>query len=353
MFRAPSTSKCSFIIERMARTTPQELSQQAEAAFTEACRQTGLHVEMPPAGVASSDLVISRGGASWSVELKARAVADGLPPRRSHGVDLLVVVADVLTVRVREAYEKESVSWLDRRGHLRLIGPGLDIDAALASLPRQPARVDDVPRRPISGRGGVEVAVALLLAPQEPLQVRALARQVDLAPSTISTALTRLRNASLITPSNRSLVPELFWELAAQWDPAWVGLLRDPAAQHAGMAADVLVRTGDVAAAALGAPIVTGPSPRSQWYVASPGELDRLTARCGIAADGGEIAARVAVAPSVQVTLAARPVVEGHEDQAQELIAPDLVVALDLAADPGRGQEILRGWHPQGAVWQS
>ena len=337
----------------MARTTPQELSQQAGAAFAEACREHGFDVEGPSDGAASSDLVISRGGVSWSVELKARAVADGLPPHRSGSADLLVVVADVVTARVRDAYEKESISWLDRRGHLRLIGPGLDINDALAPLPRQPARVDDVPRQPISGRGGVEVAVALLLAPQEPLHVRALARQVDLAPSTISTSLGRLRNASLVTASNRPLVPELFWELAAQWDPAWVGLLRDPAARETGLAAEPLVRSGDVAAAALGAPIVTGPGPRSQWYVASPGALDRLIARCGGAADGGEIAARVAVAPSVQVTRAARPVVGLHEDQARELIAPDVVVALDLAADPGRGQEVLRDWHPQGAVWQS
>lgn len=344
---------CSFIIEHMARTTPQELSQQAEAAFAQACRQSGLHVEMPPAGIASSDVVISRGGASWSVELKARAVADGLAPHRSHGVDLLVVVADVVTARVRDAYEKESVSWLDRRGHLRLIGPGLDIDAAIAPLPRQPARVDDVPRRPISGRGGVEVAVALLLAPLEPLHVRALARLVDMAPSTISTALARLRDASLVTPTNRPLVPELFWELAAQWDPAWVWLTRDPASQDAVIAPDVLVRTGDVAAGALGAPIVMGPSPRSQWYVASPNELDRVTARCGVASDGGAPTARVAVAPSAQITLAARTVGGLQEDGTQELIAPDLVVALDLAADPGRGQEILRGWHPQGAVWQT
>lgn len=337
----------------MARTTPQELSQQAEAAFAEACRQHGFDVAGPPDGVATSDLVISRGGASWSVELKARAVADRLPPRRSDGVDLLVVVADVITARVRDAYETQSVSWLDRRGHLRLVGPGLDIDAALAPLPRQPGRVDDVPRRPISGRSGVEVAVALLLAPQEPLHVRALARQVDMAPSSISAALARLRNASLVTPSNRPLVPELFWELAAQWNPAWIGLLRDPASKNAGTASEVLVRTGDVAAATLGAPIVTGPRPRSQWYVVSPRALDRLATRCGVAADGGQIAARVAVAPSAQVTLAARPVDGLHEDQARELIAPDLVVALDLAADPGRGQEILRGWHPQGAVWQS
>ena len=337
----------------MARTTPQELAQQAEAAFADACRQHGFDVEGSSDGAASAGLVISRGGSSWSVELKARAVADGLPPHRSDGTDLLVVVADVVTARVRDAYEKESISWLDRRGHLRLIGPGLDIDDALAPLPRQPARVDDVPRRPISGRGGVEVAVALLLAPQEPLHVRALARRVDLAPSTISTSLGRLRNASLVTPSNRPLVPELFWELAAQWDPAWVGLLRDPAAQYGGMAPEPPVRTGDVAAAAFGAPIVTGPSPRGQWYVASPGALDRLIARCGSAADGGEIAARVAVAPSVQVTRAARPVEGLHEDQARELIAPVVVVALDLAADPGRGQEVLRDWHPQGAVWQS
>jgi hypothetical protein len=340
-------------MERMARTRPQELSQQAEAAFVEACRQQGFHVEGASDGDASADLLIFRGGLSWSVELKARAVADGLPPRRSDDADLLVVVADVVTARVRAAYERESVSWLDRRGHMRLIGADLDVDDALAPIPRQPARVEEIPRRPIAGRGGVEVAMALLLAPEEPLHVRALARQVDLAPSTISTALGRLRNASLATPSNRPLVPELFWELAAQWDPAWVGLLRDPATPGRGPAADVLVRTGDVAAAARGAPIVIGPKPRSQWYVPSPEVLERLTARCGSAADNRDIAAQVAVAPSVQIALAARPADGLHEDQSRELIAPDVAVALDLAADPGRGREVLRGWHPQGAVWQS
>lgn len=337
----------------MARTTAREIAQQAEAAFAEVCRQRGFRVEMSPIGTAPGEVVISRGSTSWSVELKARAVADPLPPLRSHGADFLVVVADVVTARVRDAYEKESVSWLDRRGHLRLIGPGLDIDAAIAPLPRQPARVDDVPRRPISGRSGVEVAVALLLDPQEPLHVRALARQVDMAPSSISTALARLRDASLVTPTNRPLVPELFWELAAQWDPAWVGLSRDPATQDAGIAPDVFVRSGDVAAAALGAPIVTGPSPRSQWYVASRSKLDQAIARWGVSADARLATARVAVAPSAQVMLVARPASGLYEDRTHELIAPELVVALDLAGDPGRGQEILRGWHPQGAVWQT
>lgn len=195
--------------------------------------------------------------------------------------------------------------------------------------------------------------MALLLEPQEPLHVRALARQVDMAPSSISTALARLRDTSLVTPTNRPLVPELFWELAAQWAPAWVGLSRDPASHDAGIAPDVLVRTGDMAAAALGAPIVTGPSPRSQWYVASRSELDQAIARWGVSAEAREATARVAVAPSAQVTLAARPASGLYEDRTHELIAPELVVALDLAAEPGRGQEVLRGWHPQGAVWQT
>ena len=150
------------------------------------------------------------------------AVADGRP---------LVVVADVVTASARESLRDQGVGWLDRRGHLRLVIDGqVLIDADVAPHPRQTVGEEVSADAFGRGRATVEVALALLLTPDDPPGIRELAREVDLAPSTVSQAHARLVEASLITPEGPPLVPELFWELADRWRPRWVHLATEPAA---------------------------------------------------------------------------------------------------------------------------
>lgn len=86
------------------------------------------------------------------------------------------------------ALNDSAVSWLDRRGHLRLTGDGLYIDADVPPISRKtPER--RITRDPITGRSGL-AAAALLLRPHDPMGVSEIARAAGLNPSSITRAMT-------------------------------------------------------------------------------------------------------------------------------------------------------------------
>lgn len=339
------------------RTSPQELERAAVEALEAACAEVGLALQL---GTDTGPVVTvtSATGDTWQFEVRARAVAE---PRASATADdaRLLVVVDVLPGPVADAFRERHISWFDRRGHLRLEAPGLLIDTDVTPRPRQPAMDDDVPDDPFGrGRGTIEVALALLLSPEDPPGIRELARETDLAPSTVSTARDRLQRASLVTDEGAPLIPELFWELAGRWHPRWHPLAAAPDTQPPteAFAAGRWVATGDVAAAAYGAPLVVGSAATGRYYVDSPTELRRARQTLGDA-DPIEAHSHVAVAPSRLVhTRAAHEVAAMAVPRDVGPFAPYVVVALDLASDPSRGQEIVTAWTdtPDGTrpVWQ-
>jgi len=324
-----------FVHNRTVRTSAEELQISAVQALVEACRE--VNVKATPVEDAWTVRVRYRGGAPVDLHVQARAVVSG-----DVAIDdaiPLVVVADVVTGSARDSLRAQRVGWLDRRGHLRLTAEDVLVDTAITPLPRRVAG-DEVSGDPFGrGRATVEVALALLLSPDNPPGIRELAREVDLAPSTVSRAHARLQHASLVTPEGPPLLPELFWELADRWRPRWVHLAAEPTVEMLDRHPERWVRAGDAVAAVQGAPLVAGAAAPSAWYVDSDATLREARQRL-VEMAAGEAVCRVAVAPSRLVdTRADQPT--GNSAVRQ---VPAVVSALDLARDISRGREILAAW---------
>ena len=248
-----------------------------------------------------------------------------------------VLVADRVTADARDRLAEAGWGWLDRRGHLRLRSPGLLVDTDVSPATRSTR----TPEEPIRGRAGVAVAYRLLTRPGEP--VSTTRSDLGFAPSTVSEALTRLRTAGLVDDDGLAVTPELFWVLAERWTPerTWLAEAPDPTASDA---AGWCV-TGTVAAAELGAPVVsTGGAP--DLYVTEPVAATIAARRYGVARDPGTAAASIAVAPASEVTDETRPPISQRWP-----LAHPVAVALDLAQDRARGREILDDWSPPERVW--
>jgi hypothetical protein len=261
-----------------------------------------------------------------------------------------IVVAERITVDAREALTRAGWSWLDRRGRLHLRGPAIRVDEDVHLRRRSEA---PPPGPAISGRSGISVAYWLLAHPRESLSPTGHRRELRLAPSTVSTSVRRLIEAGLVDEDKRALVPELFWELAAVWraDRTWLATAPDPS-RHTDHDphAPRWRRGGTAAAAAWGAPVVTGEGGPVELYVPGPVEVSIAARRYGVAEPGAG-AAVLTVAPAAPVC--AGPGDDPHQpDVGGWPVAPKLVAALDLAQDRARGREILDDWRDSGAVWR-
>lgn len=130
----------------------------------------------------------------------------------------VVVVADQISGAIRKDLNGQEVAWLDRRGHLRLVGVGFFVDTDIPVDARLPSHPNP---RPISGRSGLAAAAALLERRDDPMSVSEIARRSGLNASSISRALSTLADSQLAERTGRGryrpLVPELFWGLAEAW----------------------------------------------------------------------------------------------------------------------------------------
>lgn len=320
----------------------------AVEALVDALRAVGLGVDEPPARHPrdpAADLVVDVDGRRLVVEVKVAASVDGgrasrlTPP--ADGV-VGVVVADRVTAEARTDLSAAGWSWLDRRGHLRLRAPGVVVDAevpAAASVPR--------PAPPIAGRGAMSVAYWLLTHPGRAIAPTKQVDEIGYSPATISRSVTRLAEAGLVGDDGTVAGTELFWALADVWRPERVWLADVPSPRRDPVTNLSTYRlTGDVAAAALGAPIVVPAVTTLDLYVGGPVELTIAQRRWGTAPPGAGAAA-LAVAPVGAVVGPGAPGEAGGWS-----IAPLLAVALHLATDRGRGREALLEWAAGDGIWR-
>ncbi|MFC4853212.1 hypothetical protein [Actinophytocola glycyrrhizae] len=308
-------------------------------------------------------IVVLPSGETVAVEIQSASLvtADSVPGQlrrwsKTAGNDVVpLVVANRITADGRVRLNRAGWSWLDLRGHLRIVGPGLLVDADVPALskPRPAAHA-------LSGRVGIGLAALLLLDPTTRIGVRAAATMLARAPSSISGAFAALRAADLVHANHLPAVPELFWELAEHWKPASEDVAsipepgngRDNSVLRLGLD-DVESTVGwaltdTVAAVAYGAPVSMRADHPPDFYVPDQGVLRRAVHLLGPAATPTARACRIRVAP-VPLVCARRIDGAAWANEAWPLANP-LFVALDLAQDPGRGREILDHWEP-GKPW--
>lgn len=264
---------------------------------------------------------------------------------------IVVVVADRITADGRNYLTRAGWSWLDVRGHLRLVGPGVLVDADVPAM-TEPAREPSG----VVGQVGLEVATTLLLDPDAPVGIRRVAAALGRAPSAVSRAVRSLRGAGLVDAEGKPVVPALFWELVDHWKPVGRDLAdvpepaRGPEAVALRLGLDDVettvgwALTDTVAAAVYGAPVGVRADHPPDFYVPDGSTLRRAVRVLGPAATGSARAARVRVAPVAAVC--SRRVDPSPDVVGSWSLVRPLFVALDLAQDPGRGREILDGWTP-------
>lgn len=256
------------------------------------------------------------------------------------------VAADRIDAAAATELVEAGVGYWDRATRrLVLRAPGVRIDTRV-DLPPATAVVaqadDEAPlRSPFSGVG-LRVAYWLLTHPDQPLAVRAVAREVGASATQVSAVARALQRAHLLDPQRRVPdLPALFWELSEHWAPTWSRSL--VAAERAVLEGGVIV--GTLAAVAYGAPAVVGGAAPSlylprQAFVPEPPTGSDATA--GV---------RVAVAPAPLAAAPWGPTLPLPDGTLARPAHP-VAIALDLATDRGRGREILAGWdlHPETAA---
>lgn len=330
-------------------------TQEGVQAFIDAVEALGLHVtSLDPLGN-PANVMLDLGGHHIAVELKYR---NTLTPRdvsqlhgKSEGISVdgvQVLVADRISATAREMLNKIGIGWLDLRGHLRMTGTGIFIDAEVPAETTRPERSE-----PFSGTAGVEIACSLLLRPDEAPGVRKLARELGRSPSTVSEILQLLRDQRLIDHSGRPVVPDLFWEIVKPWRTQPIALAQYPHPTGDSRLASALqlglekvetttgwALTDTLAAVEYNAPIAAGSAYPPDFYVPTNSIARRAVQVFGEASEWNSRRATVRVAP-ISAACAAR--VDGRRTWP---LAQPLFVALDLASDPERGREILEGWTP-------
>lgn len=275
----------------------------------------------------------------WSAEAKSDAVP--------------VVIADRITADGRERLNEVGWSWLDLRGHLRLVGDGVFVDADVPPLSEpHPAR------RGLIGKVGIELAALLLLDPTSRVGVRAAAATLTRSPSSISEAFAALRAADLVDVDHKPSERDLFWELAEHWRPISEDVAtmpaplqeRDTSVLHLGLddveSTEGWALSDTVAAAHYGAPVSMRAAHPYDFYVPDRSTLRRAVRLLGSATTPTERAGRIRVAPVPMVCTRRVDGAKHGIDESWPLANP-LFVALDLAQDPGRGREILNMWTPE------
>lgn len=327
----------------------------------DAFHHLGVEVGVPVGTDSSVDLVMELDGTVVAVELKRRSLVDAKAAERllaesSVADGFLLVVGDRVTDDARRQLLDARAGYLDLRGHIGVRARGMVIDADVPAAGQERDRKD-----PLAGTVGLEVATHLLLAPNDPVAVRALARDLGRSPSTVSEVLGALRRDGLLDGSNAIVDTALFWRLSERWPRRRTVVPTAPdrddrvLTQALRLGLDDLEAPGwaltdAAAAAAYGAPIAFREGQQLDFLVPDPTVVQRAVRLLGAAsrAEKGAISLRAAPVP---VAVARR--IDPDGAGGWPLVHP-LFVALDLAQDVGRGREILDSWNPDGRwsrVW--
>jgi hypothetical protein len=328
----------------MRRRTPRhELEQDAADALSRSLDAVGLVAERSMAAAHPPDLVMSvPGGPAVAFEVKAVSIPTPNQIERllvsRPSASGVIVVADQVPSTTRRELNERGVSWLDRRGHLRLTGPGVFVDADVPPSPRGGASTYG-DRDAIAGRSGLAAATGLLLRPDEPMGVSEIARVASLNPSSITRAMASLAAANLAERRGRgryrAVIPELFWALADVWPRERTTLQWSDA--HADPGDATWVAGGVRGALVWGAPIVATADLPIDLYLPDERTIRRLVAQHQ---DGAGSKVRLAVDPNGFVRRDAR-----QEPSSAWPVALPLFCALDLTAT-ARDREALEQWTP-------
>jgi DNA-binding transcriptional ArsR family regulator len=304
------------------------------------------------------DLLLDLGDRRILVEVKERAtvtpaqVATLIEAAANRTDSATVVVADRVTEKAREMLREAGIGWFDRRGHLRVVAPGILVDTEV----RVPTVTTGKQGSPLRRRAVLEVATWLMSdPPQSTAGVRELARILSLSPSSVSDALADLRAEGLVSKAGIPVLPELFWEAVDHWSTPRQALASEPQPGdasgteplHLGIAVAAArgwALTDTLAAAAYGAPVGVRSGAPPDFLVPTK-QVVRLAAITLGTTTEAERGCTVREAP---VTWACERRIDGSAFGASTPwpLAHPLVVAIDLASDPGRGREVLESWTP-------
>ena len=327
----------------------------AVAALRNAMSTVGAKQPTRPTDGDADQVVTGPDGSALHLDVRAAAVptADWVARLRPIAGRQIVVVAEQIPAGIRDELNERSVGWLDRRGHLRLIGDGYFIDADVPADGRTSGSGTSGPA--ISGRSGLAAAAALLMQSNDPVRVGVVARDAGLNASSISRAMARLAEAQLAERVCRGvyrpLLPELFWDLADVWPGTRIAVqlsladVEDPRLEAHVDDLDVSgwAVGGDHGAVGWGAPLLlTGDYP-ALVYVPDEDSIRRaqlIGGTPGAKAHSSRPSVELAVDP---VGLLTRTRYKAKN--AEVPLAHPVVCALDLAAT-SRGREALDQWDP-------
>lgn len=195
---------------------------------------------------------------------------------------------------------------------------------------------------PLAGKVVAGVSATALSSYPRPIPgVRELARQLDATPGGVSLAVRRLVSAGLLTRTHRAAVPKMFDEAARNWAPTWVACSTVPEPE------DGLVAVGTLAAAHVGAPVAARDQTPVELLATTDSQLRRIRRTQAPLFANTIPAALVALAPSPVFTIPS----DLEAEVAGHLAAHQVIVALTIALDEGRGREILDNWNVDDRVW--
>jgi hypothetical protein len=344
---------------RIVRTSAQAATEDLVEALTKL--KLGLTVRP---GDPAADLILELpGGAVMALEVKAlRSVTTADATRLIHSLPpdhaVPIVVADRIVPDARSALRGAGWGWLDRRGHLRLAGPGLAIDSEVSPLLGDTGR--NAGRPALDTDVGLDVGVAVLTQPDRRWSVRDLVAFTDRSLGAVHQALRSLREEGLMRRDGTPLTPELFWELSARWRPARIPLGVCPGPGDARRTDQLDLGLDDIqtgvgwaltdtlAANAFGAFAVVRGNYPPDFYVPDERNLRVSRQLYGDAISFETRGATVALCPASwaclrRVDLAS---IRPEHPFAEFGSVHPVIAALDLSTDEARGREVLDEWSP-------